>query len=406
MADSAGTTQYTYGDVARIPAFRKLWLGDIASQTADRMAFVAITIMAYGETDSSLGVSLIIGAYFLPALFVSIPGGVVADRYARRTVMVAAEGVRVAMAILMAVMGVGLVLIGLVLVFSSLTYLFYPSRQASIPCLVPDGALMPANAAISANLILGFAVGPVVGRILAGIHGAENTLLIAAVVMACGVVIISSIGEAAVCTPARDGAQGGWSSLSEGLGQVREHHRLWQGFILVTFVMLAVGAGSVGLVVFGDVHLEMGEEGFSILLAALAMGTLAGAIALGRVGPEFPKGRFLVLAALLAGLMLVILSQVDVVYLALVIMFMVGIAAAMVLVPFTTMLQERMGDTVMGTGFGMLSMGLTAPLLVGVAIGGPFIDARGVLDLFVLMGFILVAVGGVTLATTRLWRAE
>jgi MFS family permease len=406
MGDEIEATQYTYGDVARIPAFRRLWLGDIASQTADRMAFVAITILAYGETDSSIGVSLIIGAYFLPALFVSIPGGVVADRYARRTVMVAAEGARVAIAVLMAILGAGLMLIGLVLVFSSLTYLFYPSRQASIPCLVPDGALMPANAAISANLILGFAVGPVIGGIVATMYGAEWTLLIAAVVMATGVVIISSIGERAVCTPARDSAQGGWSSLSEGFGQVRMRPRLWQGFILVTFVMFAVGAGSVGLVVYGDVNLGMGEEGFSILLAALAFGTLAGAIAVGRVGPGFPKGRFLVLSALLAGLMLVLLSQVDVVHLALVVMFLVGTSAAMVLVPFTTMLQERMGDQIMGTGFGMLSMGLTAPLVVGVAIGGPFIEARGVLDLFVLMGIILMMVGAVSLAATRLWRKE
>jgi MFS family permease len=406
MGTDAGTTQYTYGDVARIPAFRRLWLGDIASQTADRMAFVAITILAYGETESSLGVSLIIGAYFLPAIFVSIPGGVVADKYSRRTVMVVAEAIRVAIAVLMATLGVGLFLVGLVLAFSSLTYLFYPSRQASIPCLVPEGALMPANAAISANLILGFAVGPVIGGILASMYGAEWALLIAAVIMAVGVVIISSIREHSVCTPARDVSQGGWSSLSEGLGQVRKHPRLWQGFVLVTFVMLAVGAGSVGLVVYGDVDLDMGDEGFTILLAALALGTLIGAIVVGNIGHEFPKGRLLVSSALMAGFMLVLLSRVSEVHLAMAIMFMVGVAAAMVLVPFTTMLQERMGDTVMGTGFGMLSMGLTAPLLVGVAIAGPLIDARSVQDLFVVMGLALLAVGASSVVATRLWRVD
>ena len=60
----------------------------------------------------------------------------------------------------------------------------------------------------------------------------------------------------------------------------------------------------------------------------------------------------------------------------------------------------------MGTGFGMLSMGLTAPLLVGVAIAGPFIEARGVLDLFIFLGFVLLAVGIVSLATTRLWKVS
>ncbi|NIP35062.1 MAG: MFS transporter, partial [Thermoplasmata archaeon] len=72
----------------------------------------------------------------------------------------------------------------LVLAFSSLTYLFYPSRQASIPCLVPEEALLPANAAISANLILGFAIGPAIGGVVAAMYGAELALMVAAVVMA------------------------------------------------------------------------------------------------------------------------------------------------------------------------------------------------------------------------------
>ena len=406
MAEDAVATDYTYGDVARIPAFRSLWLGDFASQTADRMAFVAITILAYGESTSSLGVSLIIGAYFLPALFVSIPGGVSADSYASRTVMVAAESVRVLIVILMALVGVDLLLIAMVLAFSSLTYFFYPSRQASIPCLVPEGALMPANATISANLILGFTVGPLMAGIIASTYGAEAALLTAAVVMAVGVVIISSIREPSICNAARIEEESGWSSLSEGLREIRRHPALWQGFILVVFVMLAVGAGSVGLVVYGDVDLQMGEEGFSILLASLAAGTLMGAILVGRVDPSMPRGRLLIVAALLSGSMLIGLSQVDTVPLALVVMFAVGFAAALVLVPFTTLLQERLGDTVMGTGFGMLSMGLTAPILVGIAIAGPFIDLRGVLDLFIFLGILLLVVGVMSLVTSSLWKGS
>ncbi len=406
MAEVARAKGYTYGDVARIPEFRKLWLGDFASHTADRMALVAITLLAYGESASSTDVSLIMGAYFLPAIFLSIPGGVAADRYARRTVMVAAEGLRVVIALLMAIFGTDLLLIGLVLAFSSLTYFFYPSRQASIPCLVPEGALMPANALISANLILGFAVGPPLAGLLASWYGAEWALAVAAVVMAMGVVVISSIRANTICTAARDEGEGGWTSLSEGLGEIREHPTLWQGFVLVVFVMFAVGAGSVGLVIFGDVHLRMGEEGFSVLLAALAFGTLVGAVAIGQVGVSIARGRMLVIAALMAGALLAVLSRMDEPILAMATMFGVGFAAAMVLVPFTTLLQEKLGDTVMGTGFGMLSMGLTAPMLVGIALAGPFIESRGVLDLFVFLGLLLMAVGAMSLLASSLGRSD
>ncbi len=290
MADLDAPGRLSYRDVARIPAFARLWLGDIASQTADRMALVAITILVYGENASSMDVSLVMGAFFLPALLFSIPGGVAADRYPRRTVMVLAEAVRVAIAVAMALVGTGVWLIPLVLTFSSLTYLFYPSRQASVPCLVPEGGLMPANAAISANLILGFALGPLLAGLIAASHGADWALLVAAVIMAMGVVVISSIREAPVCNAARDAGSGAWSSLGEGFVAIKERAILWQGFALVVFVMLAVGAGAVGLVAYADVHLGMGEEGFSVLLAALAVGTLVGAVLVGSVGQDRSRG--------------------------------------------------------------------------------------------------------------------
>lgn len=404
--EDKGPTKYSYSDLFHISAFRNLWLGDICSQTSDRMAFVAITVLAYGTTTSTLGLSLIMGAYFLPALVVSIPGGVAADRYSRRTLMVAAEGTRVLIALLMAFLNAGLWLLPLVLVFSSLTYLFYPSRQASIPNLVPDGALMPANAAISANLILGFAIGPLIAGLMLTTWDAQWTLVTAAVIMAVGVAIIASITVEALRTPVRDRGESKWHGLREGLAAIRSRAVLWQGFALVVFVMLAVGAGAVGLVYFGDENLGMGKEGFTVLLSALAVGTLVGAVTIGRMASRLPKGRLLIIAAELAGLMLALLSMTDQVYIALGIMFLIGVAAALVLVPFTTMLQEYLGDQVMGTGFGLLSMGLTAPLLIGIAIAAPVIESHDVLYLFWMMGLMLILVGMVTIVLSRLWRGE
>ncbi len=401
--DRKGTT-YSYSDLLHIPSFRKLWLGDILSQTADKMAFVAITVLAYGATDSSLGLSVMMGAYFLPAIVVSVPGGVAADRYSRRSLMVAADGCRALIAVLMALLAAGLWLLPLVLVFSSLTYLFYPARQAAIPNLVPDGALMTANAAISANLILGFAIGPLIAGLMLTSWDASLTLVAAAIIMAVGVVTVASIRDEAITTPARGRDESKWRTLSDGLAGLRRRAVLWQGFILVAFVMLAVGAGAVGLVYFGDEQLALGEEGFTILLSAMAVGTFVGAMAIGHLSPRFPKGRLLIAAALMAGLMMAALSKTDQLIIALVIMFLIGIAAALVIVPFTTMLQERLGDKVMGTGFGLLSMGLTAPMLVGIVLAALMIDFKGVLELFKFLGLVLVCVGLVAVPISSLWR--
>ncbi len=370
------------------------------------MAFVAITLLAFPDGASPLGLSAIIGAYFVPAIVLGIPGGITADRLARRSVMVLAEAVRVVIALVLALAGEGVWLIPMVLVFSSLTYLFYPSRQASIPNLVPKQALLPANAAISANLILGFAIGPALGWLVVAFAGPGWALVIAAGVMAVGVAIIASIGERSIRTPARDEGETAKRILEEGISALRGRPMLWHGLVIVGFVMFAVGGGAVGLVIYGDVNLGMGEEGFSLLLSAIALGTLVGAVVIGQGSPRRHKGRLIVAATFLAGAGLFALSYTDYLPMALAVMFLVGVAASMVLVPFTTMLQEQLGDHVMGTNFGVLSMGLTTPMVVGIGVAGPIIDTLDVLDLFRALALTLVAVGGVTLFASQLWSED
>ena len=399
-----GARPFPYSQLARLPSFRRLWLGDLASQSSDRMAFVAITVLAYTESESALGLSLVIGAYFFPAVVLGIAGGIAADRFPRRTMMVSADGVRVAMALAMAALGAGVWLLPLVLAFSSLTQLFYPARQAAIPALVPARALLPANAAISVNLILGFAIGPAIGGLVVAYSGASAALVAAAAVMAVGVGLIACIPEAGIrARAATPGASVG-ATLRDGLSSVRGHTVLWQGLALIMFVMFAVGGGAVGLVVLGDEDLGLGDEGFSVLLSALGVGTLIGALVIGGGSPGAGKGRFVTVAPAMAGALLLLLPLSGSLWLSLLVMVFLGFACAMVVVPFTTMLQERMGDHVMGTSFGVLNMALTTPMVVGVAVAGPVLDGLGVRLLFTVLGLILLVVSALWLAFSDLWR--
>ncbi len=398
-----GGAPYPYSALARLGPFRRLWAGDLASQSADRMAFVAITVLAYSGGADALGLSLVIGAYFAPAIALGVLGGLAADRFPRRTMMVSAEGVRVVLAVAIGLLGEGWWLIPMVLAFSSLTQLYYPARQAAIPCLVPERALLPANAAVSANLIIGFAIGPALGGLVLALADARLALVCAAAVMAADVALMASIREPGVCRSA--GAEGATlgMTLREGLASVRGYKVLWQGLMVVACIMFAVGGGAVGLVVLGDEGLGMGEEGFSVLLSALGAGTFAGALAIGGRHPRSPKGSMVVAAPLLAGALLIALPFAPNVWAAILLMVALGVACAMVLVPFTTMLQERMGDHVMGTSFGVLNMALTTPMVIGVGLAGPVLASMGLATLFVELGIMLIAIGAIAIVLSELW---
>ena len=399
----ASVAPYPYSALAKLGPFRRLWAGDLASQSGDRMAFVAITVLAYSGGADAMGLALVIGAYFAPAIVLGLPGGLAADRLPRRTMMVAAEGARAAIAVSIGLLGEGWWLLPLILAFSSLTCLFYPARQAAIACLVPARALLVANAAISANLIIGFAVGPALGGALVALADERWALLAASAVMLLDVALVASIHEPGVCrASATPGASLG-TILREGLASVRSYAVLWQGLAVIAFIMLAVGGGAVGLVVLGDEGLGMGDGGFSVLLSALGAGTFAGALAIGVRKPGSPKGTLVVAAPLLAGALLIGLPLAPSVAVALLVMVALGFACAMVLVPFTTMLQERMGDHVMGTSFGVLNTALTTPMVIGVAVAGPMLDELGVQELFVALGVLLLAGGVVAILASELW---
>jgi MFS family permease len=110
----APTAPFSYSALARLDPFRRLWAGDLASQSADRMAFVAITVLAYTGGGDAMGLALVIGAYFAPAIVLGVVGGLAADRVPRRTMMVAAEGARAAIAIAIGLLGQGWWLLPLV----------------------------------------------------------------------------------------------------------------------------------------------------------------------------------------------------------------------------------------------------------------------------------------------------
>src|SRR5258708_17292677 len=95
----------SFRDVFALREFRALWASQILSVGGDRLALVALTLLIYDRTRSPLlaavafasgTVPYIIGATFLSGL---------ADRFPRRSVMVAADAARLVLVGVMLVRG-------------------------------------------------------------------------------------------------------------------------------------------------------------------------------------------------------------------------------------------------------------------------------------------------------------
>ena len=149
----------------------KLLGGEFVSAIGDWLYIVALLVVIYGESGDPLVLGLFGAARVAPYILLSIPAGVVADRFDRRLILLVTDlargGAMLAMAVVVAFDGPIWALVVLSVLAACGSTFFYPAIGAYIPNLAADERqLGPANSAWASLDYLGFVVGPVLGGLL------------------------------------------------------------------------------------------------------------------------------------------------------------------------------------------------------------------------------------------------
>ncbi len=154
-------------DLLRRRDFRRLYLAVAASELGDSLYYIALMWFAF-DAGGPLGVVAVRVADSVPALVFGLHGGVAADRWSRRRLMIGADVVRTAVLVPIAIAGLAgsLPLWGLVVasfVLEAATSYFAPAYGATLPTLVDRENVQQANAFVEATTqalsIGGWAVG-------------------------------------------------------------------------------------------------------------------------------------------------------------------------------------------------------------------------------------------------------
>ena len=135
--------------------FRRVYMAVSASELGDALQYIALMWFAF-EAGGPLGVLAVRLADSVPALVFGLHGGLVADRWDRRRVLVAADLVRASVLIPVAIAGLAgeLPLWGLVVaafVLTSATSYFDPAYGALLPSLVERRNVQQANGLVRAT---------------------------------------------------------------------------------------------------------------------------------------------------------------------------------------------------------------------------------------------------------------
>lgn len=373
--------------------FRLLWAGNTLNTFVENAQTVVVSASVLKLTDRPSDWGLVLAAEALVRAVLMPVGGMLADRFGARAVLVGAHAVRAAiLASMVALLSSGAVtlpsLVAYGVIFGASRALFLPAANAAIPALVPPAGLQGANAAQAlANTVVTFAAplttGVLVSRLPAAwIFLAGAFLCLTAAMLALAMPI--SPGAAS----ARPGVVG---DLSAGLSAVRRDPVIR---LVISLAALAsfgyAGAVVVGLPLLATFVLHSEEGVVGLLLGAVGAGALVGTVLSTLWKPARP-GRAITWLLLGTALAVMLTSAAPSLPYLLAPLAAAGAGLAIMLILAVTLVQARTPPGLQGRVLSALMLGLFGLTPAAYLLGGYVGDWVGPRSLVLLFGGFMAA---------------
>ncbi len=264
--------------------YRLYWFGQMISLMGTQMQTIGQAWLVLELTGSAFQLGLVGALQFLPVLLFSLFGGVFADRWPKRRVLLVTQSAAMLQALaLWALTAAGVVqlwhIYALALLLGLTNSLDKPTRSAFVIELVGREDLPNAVALNSSIVNLAYVAGPGLGGLIIAVSSVTILFLLNALSFIAVIVALALMKSHELHAQARGGEQQNpWQSLREGVAYV------WKtpAVLLVTLVVgltLLFGANyNVVLPLFATHVLRVGARGFGLLSAALGVVALFSAI--------------------------------------------------------------------------------------------------------------------------------
>ena len=377
--------------------FRLLTAGLAISQTGDWLYNVALLVLVLRSTGSASWVAAAGIVRLLPYVALGTLGGVVADRFPRKQVMIASDvlraGVMAALAIVDLTTSSAALAIALAGLCSVFAVAYAPAEAASLQLIVHEDELAAANSVTGTVTNACIALGPAVGGVLLLLGSSSTAFFANAVTFLGSALAVGLIGTD--LGPARGEehvkAGGTWQRILEGVHAIGASADVlvlvgaWcaNGFLyggeIVLWALLAAG------------RLGVGANGLSFLYAAFGVGGILAAAVAHRAADRTRQGVTLGLATIVTGLSFACFAFVRSPELGYVLVALDGAASIVLDVLILTSLQRMLGNEVMGRAIGAVDSLVVGTMLLGSIVAPPLV---GLLD---VPGAVLT-ISGVVLA--------
>ena len=334
--------------VLKRPNVRRWVLARLAAGTGSTMMRAVFLWHLYDLSRSTAVLALVGLLSFAPLPAASLMGGLIADAYDRRRLVLVAQTVGLACAmglVLLSRAGAATVAAMLAIIVTNATAaaLEAPARQAMLPTLVPKEELSRAVTVMGTAGALAFMSGPALAGLILGAAGVSVGYAVAAALYALSMFWVTRVSSVGAGTKRAVSLAG----LREGLSFVRGKKVVLAAMTIDLFAVIFGGATAL-LPVYANEILGVGGAGYGILASSFEIGALATSLLLIALPPVRRLGRAILVSVVVYGIATIVFGMSRSFPLSLAAYALAGMADQVSVVGRTTLVQLETPDELRG----------------------------------------------------------
>ena len=376
--------------------FQLFFSGQLISLIGTWMQSVAQSWLVYRLTGSALLLGSVGFASQVPVFLFAPLGGIAADRFNRRHIVIATQVTSMLLAFILAALTLfHRIQVWHVFVLASLLGIVnafdIPGRQSFLVDMVGKGDLMNAIALNSSMFNGARVIGPAIAGILVAKIG-EGWCFFANAVSYIAVIIGLLMMD--VDSPPRPSMPSPFEHMMEGFRFVN-HTAPIRALLLLLGLVSLVGMPYVVLMpIFADQILHGGARGLGILMGSTGVGALLGALTLAFREGVKGLGRWVAWCCAGFGASLAVFALSHAFWLSVVLLLPVGYTMMLQMASSNTLIQVMVPDSLRGRVMAVYSMMFMGMAPIGALLGGALAERLGAPMTVVIGGLASIAGAG------------
>jgi len=381
-ASSASVSAETSPSLWYNKAFLTLWAGQSVSVFGTQVTTFALPWLVLDLTSTATAVGLLNAISFLPYLLFSLPAGMIADRWNRRTIMLVCDGARglIILSVPIAAFFGRLTLVQLFVVGALMrlfTVFFDVGYVAALPNLLEKPQLAEANGRIELTRSTAEFSGQPLGGILVALLSAAGTLLIDSLSYVVSVVSVLFIRRPFSAPRVQREEGSFWQRLTAGLQYVFSDPLLRALAISPALGNFATSAFLAVIVFRGRDELHFTAFQTGMFVGSVAIGQAIAAAFVGRLAKRIPTGRLALCAVAFQPFVFICFALTGNLIAMIALHIALGAMVTMYNVPISSLRQSIIPDHLRGRAQAANRILVTSMYPVGAILGSAIAAVAG-----------------------------